>query len=251
MNFSPRIKRRIATTCVAIFPFPNGLAGIVMPCCTATMRSPITANSRPTMTTTIQAGTSSICTRLMNAAEISILSATGSNMIPSVVTCLRRRARYPSSQSVRAATPKIAPPISSQKSARVRSTTTSSGTRKIRLSVRALGKFGSVIVSRGRKPTFQRYLTVSKRRCSVVRESAEVMITHSPGFLPANLVERQNSTPGSLGTANSCSPGLQEKTSTHRRRGRGESLTGSRVILCVLSASAVRFFAARVLHGRA
>ena len=112
------------------------------------LRSAVTAISRPMITATIHAGASSICTSEMNAAEVSSLSASGSIICPSRVTCLRRRARYPSSQSVSEATPKIAAatnslrmPRTSRPSNRVSRTTTSSGTRKIRDSVRALGRF--------------------------------------------------------------------------------------------------------------
>ena len=43
----------------------------------------MTANSRPMMIATIQAGARSICTSEMNAAEISSLSASGSMTCPS------------------------------------------------------------------------------------------------------------------------------------------------------------------------
>ena len=56
-------------------------------------RSTVTANSRPRITATIQAGARSICTSETSAAVISSLSASGSSSWPSVVTCLRRRAR--------------------------------------------------------------------------------------------------------------------------------------------------------------
>ena len=57
------------------------------------LRKPETANSRPMMMTTIQAGTHFNSTKEMNAAEVRSLSATGSRRIPSVVTCRRFRAR--------------------------------------------------------------------------------------------------------------------------------------------------------------
>ena len=59
----------------------------------ATLRRPVTANSRPRMIMTIQAGTASISTRDRNAAAVSSLSAMGSSRIPSRVTWLRRRAK--------------------------------------------------------------------------------------------------------------------------------------------------------------
>src|SRR5205809_175603 len=72
------------------------------------LRNVVTANSRPMMMSTIHAGASSICTSEMRAARISSLSASGSMNCPSGVICLRRRARYPSAQSVSAAIAKIA-----------------------------------------------------------------------------------------------------------------------------------------------
>ena len=50
------------------------------------------------------------CTSEINAAVTRSLSASGSIHSPSPVTCPRRRARYPSSQSVNDATPKMAAP---------------------------------------------------------------------------------------------------------------------------------------------
>jgi hypothetical protein len=83
----------------------------------------------------------------MKAAEVSSLSAIGSIIWPSAVTCLRRRARYPSSQSVSDASPKIAAATSSlctpkicRPSNFVNRTTTSSGTRKILVTVSAFGR---------------------------------------------------------------------------------------------------------------
>jgi len=57
------------------------------------LRSPEIANSRPTITITIQAGTACTCTREISAAETSNLSAIGSSSVPIVVTCPQRRAR--------------------------------------------------------------------------------------------------------------------------------------------------------------
>ena len=71
-------------------------------------RSPETANSRPTIRITIQAGTARTCTRAISAEDISSLSAIGSSSVPMVVIWRQRRARYPSSRSVLAAHRKIA-----------------------------------------------------------------------------------------------------------------------------------------------
>ena len=90
---------------------------------------------------TIQAGASSICTSEIRAAVIRSLSASGSISWPNVVICFCRRARNPSSQSVSAATLKIAAPTSSFPSNSVHSTTTSNGTRKMRARVKLFGRF--------------------------------------------------------------------------------------------------------------
>ena len=45
------------------------------------------------MSATIHAGARSSCTSEMNAADVSSLSAIGSSICPSQVTCRRRRAR--------------------------------------------------------------------------------------------------------------------------------------------------------------
>jgi hypothetical protein len=135
-------------TWATILIFPRGEAGKGRPRDDATLRSAVTASSRPMMTATIQAGTRSICTREMNAADVSSLSASGSIIWPSAVICPRRRARYPSSQSVIEASAKIAAatsslriPKMSSRSNFVSSTTTSSGTRKMRVTVSAFGRF--------------------------------------------------------------------------------------------------------------
>ena len=52
----------MATTCATILPFPSGDAGIRTPRPAATLRRPVTTNSRPRMIITIQAGTASSST---------------------------------------------------------------------------------------------------------------------------------------------------------------------------------------------
>src|SRR5438270_234103 len=101
---------RMATTSAAIFIFPSGDAATTIPRAYARLRRPVTANSRPMITATIHAGARSICTSEMSAADVRSLSASGSITWPSAVICFRRRARYPSSQSVIEATPKMAAP---------------------------------------------------------------------------------------------------------------------------------------------
>ena len=86
----------------------------------------------------------------MNAAEISSLSAIGSRRMPSVVTCRRLRAKYPSAQSVAAASSRISTPQTSKwmvkpnistVGLRVRRITMSTGTKNIRSNVSEFGRF--------------------------------------------------------------------------------------------------------------
>ena len=106
----------------------------------ATLRRPETANSLAMSATTIQAGASPISTRAMKAAEVKILSAAGSSNLPSRVTNPRRRAKNPSRKSVSDATRKTPRPTNSLASNLVRRTATKTGTSRIRMSERILGR---------------------------------------------------------------------------------------------------------------
>ena len=64
----------------------------------------MTANSRAMITIATHAASRSSSTSEISAAEISSLSASGSSSFPTVVIDCRDRARYPSSESVAAAT---------------------------------------------------------------------------------------------------------------------------------------------------
>ena len=72
----------------------------------ANSRSPVMANSRATITMTIQAGIHSSSMKAMNAEQISTLSARGSISFPKSVTRFRRRAMMPSNRSVKLAATK-------------------------------------------------------------------------------------------------------------------------------------------------
>ena len=153
---APTITMATAQTCRTILVLPRVEAAIVKPSAEAMFLRPSTVNSRPMMMTTIHAGTSALpstpcmSTSAMNAAEISNLSAMGSRRIPRVVTCNRRRAKYPSAQSVAAASNRISTPQTSKcmvspniltVGLRVRRMTMSNGTKKIRNSVSEFGRF--------------------------------------------------------------------------------------------------------------
>ena len=116
-------------------------AGTLTPTVAAAARSPVTASSRPTMTTTIQAATLSISRSDTNAAATRSLSATGSRSVPRVVTWLRRRAMRPSSQSVTEASTKIPVAISTLTRDDEIRKTIRSGTRTMRVRVRPMGRF--------------------------------------------------------------------------------------------------------------
>src|SRR5581483_6274499 len=91
-----RINKPTVTTCATILNLPILDTQITTPSVAAIDRKPVTANSRPTMITTAQAGARSFLTSEINAAEIKSLSAIGSSNLPSVETCFQLRANFPS-----------------------------------------------------------------------------------------------------------------------------------------------------------
>lgn len=101
------MRKIMAAISNTILYFPHQLAEIIIPLDIATVRSPLTANSLPIITTAIHAETLSSSTSGMRAAVISILSAIGSNNLPRVVTWFVLLARCPSNQSVNEAIPNI------------------------------------------------------------------------------------------------------------------------------------------------
>ena len=109
----------------------------------------MTANSRPMMSATIQAGARSSCTSEMNAAEVSSLSASGSMHLAErrdLLAAPRQVAVEPvgerrEREDRRADQLLAARRGSARPSNFVSSTTTSSGTRKIRVSVSEFGRF--------------------------------------------------------------------------------------------------------------
>jgi hypothetical protein len=130
-----------ATYWLTVFHLARREAGTMMPTRAATARRPVTTSSRPTITSTTQAATFSICSSETRAAATSSLSAMGSSNVPSVVTWLRRRARTPSAQSVRAAEMKMAAAITAWTRDEEMRNTMRSGTATIRVRVRPIGRF--------------------------------------------------------------------------------------------------------------
>ena len=82
----------IAATCRIVFTLPSQLAWITTPCSAATIRSPVTANSRAMITIAIHAASRSSETSAISEAATSSLSAIGSMSLPNVVIALRCRA---------------------------------------------------------------------------------------------------------------------------------------------------------------
>ena len=124
-------------------PCPAGDAGISTPRPAATLRRPVTANSRPRMIITIQAGTASISTRDRNAAAVSSLSASGSSRMPEAghLVAPAREIAVEVVGEHGQAEDRRRPGRARLVRGRVRRTTTRTGTRKMRSTVRAFGRF--------------------------------------------------------------------------------------------------------------
>src|SRR5437773_2099048 len=131
----------IATYWLTVFHLASRDAGTMTPTDAATARRPVTASSRPTITTTIHAWILSIASSETSAAATRSLSAIGSSRVPSVVTWFRRRASMPSAQSVMAERMKIAAAITACTREDEIRKTISRGTATMRVRVRPIGKF--------------------------------------------------------------------------------------------------------------
>src|SRR5258705_11371890 len=131
----------IAMYWLTVFHFASREAGTMVPIDAATARRPVTASSRPTITTTIHASILSMARSDTSAAATSSLSATGSSSVPSVVTWFRRRASIPSAQSVMAARMKMAAAITAWTREDEMRNTIRRGTATMRVRVRPIGKF--------------------------------------------------------------------------------------------------------------
>src|SRR3954447_17869563 len=136
----------MAATCTTVLTLPSGLAGITTPCCPAATRRPLTANSRAMITIAAHGATRSSDTSVISAAAISSLSAIGSMTFPNVVIERRDRAMYPSRPSVMAAAAKTMAATTEPLGVASSSATTSTGTSRMRKSVRTFGTFSGNIV---------------------------------------------------------------------------------------------------------
>jgi hypothetical protein len=135
------ISRATAMTSAVMVALPKSLAWITTFWDAAIPRSPVMARSRPTISTTIQAGTRPTCTKEIRLAEIRSLSATGSRSFPRVVTWRMLRAMRPSSQSVRTAARNTTAAVRLYGRGTTIRNTTRTGTRKIRTRLSAFGRF--------------------------------------------------------------------------------------------------------------
>src|SRR5918993_3155522 len=105
----------MATDCTKVLYFPPRLAGIT-PCRITQNRSSVTPTSRTRITMVTHHGSSSRIDSPTRAVPVSALSAIGSASLPTSVTSPRRRARSPSTRSVREATANTANAVNRQPS---------------------------------------------------------------------------------------------------------------------------------------
>ena len=87
-----------------VFCFPSLSAASTAPRAPATRRRPVTRNSLARIAITSHPGIKSFSIKVIKAAAIRTLSASGSINCPKAVTKFRSRAIFPSSQSVMEAT---------------------------------------------------------------------------------------------------------------------------------------------------
>ena len=131
----------MATYWLTVFHLASREAGTMTPTTAATARSPVTASSRPMITTTIHAAILSMARSETRAAATRSLSAIGSSSVPRVVTWLRRRASTPSSQSVMEARMKMTAAIRASTRDDEMRKTMRRGTATMRVIVRPIGRF--------------------------------------------------------------------------------------------------------------
>ena len=162
-----------------VFALPSQFAEMAIPRSSAISRRAVTANSRPTIKVTIHAGACCSSTREINAALIRSLSAIGSSMAPVVVIRFVRRAIIPSRASVRAANRKMPKPQYSLSGISVSSTTTRSGTRKMRNRVNMLGMFHiSISFASRRLPCLDSPRSLSENRVGFDDSSSARPLRH-------------------------------------------------------------------------
>ena len=130
----------------AILYLPRLLAEIMTPWEELIILKPETANSRQMITTTTHPEALPISTNGTSAATNNNLSAMGSINFPKVVIWLVLLAIWPSSQSVKEASPKITAARNDAILDGVIRNTTRSGSKKMRKTVILLGKFNLYII---------------------------------------------------------------------------------------------------------
>src|SRR2546426_2854488 len=132
----------------------------------ASSRRPVIANSRATISTTIQAGIQFSPTKAIKAEQTIILSASGSIRIPKFVISLLRRAIWPSRKSVMPPATKSARAMVSWNRTRENITTRKATVRMNREIVSLLGRFIQLVASSGigRAVTFQCATVLTRTR---------------------------------------------------------------------------------------
>lgn len=123
-----------------IFTLPSTDAEIFIPLEEARALNPVTAISLLMIITTIHAGTRFNSTKHISTETMSNLSARGSRSFPNTVICFFLRARYPSKESVKAARTNMIKVVNSFPSYRIKRIRTMTGTDRILMNVRVLGK---------------------------------------------------------------------------------------------------------------
>src|SRR3954465_7454533 len=139
------MSRKIVATWKAVLTLPHRLALMTTPCAPAATRDIVTASSRAMMTIATHAASRSSETSATSAAMTSSLSAIGSMSLPNVDTFPRERASQPSTQSVAEATAKTIAASRSPLGVSSSSAATTTGTSRMRSTVRTLGTLGASI----------------------------------------------------------------------------------------------------------
>src|SRR5580704_14367069 len=134
-NGPGRMYSAIAITCSRVFALPPRLAAMT-PCDMTQNRRAVTPTSRNRITPVTHQGSSPRDDSTISAEPVSALSAIGSAILPKSVIRPRRRAISPSRKSVAEATPKVTQAAIRAASPPASSSTTNTGTRHRRATVR-------------------------------------------------------------------------------------------------------------------
>src|SRR5256714_739199 len=172
---------------MTVLTLPSVRAGVTTPCWLAVIRSIVTANSRAMITIATHAAKRPSETRVSRAPMTSSLSASGSISLPKVVIDWRRRASQPSTASVIDATANTIAASRSPLGVWSSSATTSTGTSRMRSTVRTFGTLIGNIASPSRYPAGDEYRAVARfdpgrgRRRSGLQPTTRAEQPRAPG----------------------------------------------------------------------